>query len=60
MASSGIGHAADSSIVEGANTAELVQPGDLIGDCRIIRLVGRGGMGVVYQAEHVRLKDLLR
>ena len=58
VVSSGVGHAADSNAAEDANATELVQPGDVIGDCRIIRLLGRGGMGVVYQAEHVRLKDL--
>ena len=32
--------------------------GQELGSCRILRELGRGGMGVVYVGEHVRLKDL--
>ncbi len=56
-ASSGAGDPADSGVPAGLGAAELVRPNYLVGDCRIIRMLGRGGMGVVYQAEHVRLKD---
>jgi len=42
----------------GSVLPELVHPGEVVGDCRIIQKLGQGGMGVVYQAVHVRLDDL--
>ena len=38
-----------------ADTGEL-QPGMLVGGCRIVKLIGRGGMGEVYLAEHQVLR----
>src|SRR5688572_11712287 len=35
--------------------AQELEPGTVIGGCRIIRAIGRGGMGVVYLAEQEAL-----
>ena len=36
--------------------ADLLEPGQLIGGTyRVVRCIGRGGMGAVYEATHARL-----
>src|SRR5438105_207651 len=35
----------------------VLEPGALLGEFRIERLIGQGGMGQVYQAYHTRLKQ---
>jgi WD40 repeat protein/serine/threonine protein kinase/tetratricopeptide (TPR) repeat protein len=39
----------------GEKAASRVAPGEQLGDYRIVREIGRGGMGVVYEAEQVSL-----
>lgn len=38
------------------NTQPSLSAGQLIGGCRVVRLLGVGGMGEVYLAEHLRLE----
>jgi serine/threonine protein kinase len=41
-----------------APTTNSLESGQIIGDCRILKELGRGGMGVVYLGQHVRVLDV--
>lgn len=40
--------------------AQQAMPDDTIGDHRIIREIARGGMGIVYEAQHLKLKRVVQ
>jgi serine/threonine protein kinase/tetratricopeptide (TPR) repeat protein len=51
--------AASGFLASGAHTIPSatagIRPGTVVGDFRVVRLIGRGGMGVVYEAEQLSL-----
>lgn len=35
----------------------MIGVGDTVGQCRLVRVIGQGGMGVVFEAVHTRIKS---
>jgi serine/threonine protein kinase len=50
-----LSHPAKSGVEAGAG-GETLEPAESLGDFRIIRPVGKGGMGIVYEAEQISLR----
>src|SRR3954471_114912 len=42
-------------MAEARDTPDFCEAGRILGDFRIVRVIGRGGMGIVYEAEQVSL-----
>ncbi len=49
------GHGTQSTVSESSRRYVLLAPGTIIGNARIIKELGRGGMAVVYRGQHTAL-----